>query len=862
MSKFTDEYFTHSREKSHEIYISNEYNSILYKDEQIGDFLIERKLGEGTFGKVRLGRHKLTKEEVAIKILEKSRIEYSDVKRVKTEIKILKSLHHKNIIQLYSIFQTQNKLYLIMEYANGKELFDYIVKNKKLKEEEACKFYQQLISGIEYIHKLNIVHRDLKPENLLLDSNKNIKIVDFGLSNIYNNNQLLKTACGSPCYAAPEMIIGKYYKGINVDIWSSGIILFAMLCGYLPFEDEDNEKLYRKITEGKFSYSSNCHLSNNAKDLINHILCVDPDNRFNINDIKKHSWFKLIEPKYNIKEGLLCNLLIIPIDNIIIQKMRNFGFEENEVKINVLMNKHNHITTTYYLLLNKFIKQGEKCISDLNSDEFEKYSKDKKNLLEKYDYNINNVIRERVNKNLTDKDILNIINKKKRNNKNQNNNIKNRNNLSQSVSLTINNIPKINITNSNINNSLDRISSEGLSRENSERSIKIKSEKVYTERNNYNYNLKDNYQDNIKKNKDDKIYYEYCNKLKTYENENQKTLNKNSLNIDLINKINNDNNLSQISERLNIPKIIIPKTNEKEINKSKNNKENLTFDISDNRTNKEKIINKLEINKLKITNLKEEKNKIQINKLNSVSPPKIKNPFQIPPLITNKLFQKDNENLKLSLKINTGRNKENEIKNMFNKLNSYTTKAQQQKKITDSLNKTYLKKIKPVYKKTIGKKINNLSQIYCVSSRGYKNIIKEKFNENEKKIKQNKKIILNTNINNIENKPKKISINNNFKNNKNNIQSNLEPIDTGMISFKGIYQLKEDLIKYLKINKIDFKSLDNFKFLCEKDNLKFHIEIFQSFELSNLSVIKFKKLDNGNFNTYREISKGILTKII
>ena len=179
MSKFVDEYFTHSREKSHEIYISNEYNKILYKDEQIGDFLLERKLGEGTFGKVRLGRHKLTKEEVAIKILEKSRIEHSDVKRVETEIKILKSLHHKNIIQLYSIFQTQNKLYLIMEYANGKELFDYIVKNKKLKEEEACKFYQQLISGIEYIHKLNIVHRDLKPENLLLDSKKNIKIVDL-----------------------------------------------------------------------------------------------------------------------------------------------------------------------------------------------------------------------------------------------------------------------------------------------------------------------------------------------------------------------------------------------------------------------------------------------------------------------------------------------------------------------------------------------------------------------------------------------------------------------------------------------------------------------------------------------------------
>lgn len=126
-----------------------------------------------------------------------------------------------------------------MEMASGGELFDYIVQNQKVKEEIAAKFYSQLIDGIEYMHQLKIVHRDLKPENLLLDQNQDIKIIDFGLSNLYNEGELLKTACGSPCYAAPEMIAGKRYEGVMVDIWSSGVILFAMLSGYLPFDDND-----------------------------------------------------------------------------------------------------------------------------------------------------------------------------------------------------------------------------------------------------------------------------------------------------------------------------------------------------------------------------------------------------------------------------------------------------------------------------------------------------------------------------------------------------------------------------------------------------------------------------------------------
>jgi 5'-AMP-activated protein kinase catalytic alpha subunit len=139
-----------------------------------------------------------------------------------------------------------------MEYASGGELFDYIVANIRVSEQEGCKFFQEIIAGIEYIHKLNIVHRDLKPENLLLNYDKSIKIVDFGLSNTYKENELLKTACGSPCYAAPEMIAGKKYKGVEVDIWSSGVILFAVLCGYLPFEDPNTANLYKKILAGEF----------------------------------------------------------------------------------------------------------------------------------------------------------------------------------------------------------------------------------------------------------------------------------------------------------------------------------------------------------------------------------------------------------------------------------------------------------------------------------------------------------------------------------------------------------------------------------------------------------------------------------
>ena len=217
------------------------------------------------------------------------------------------------------IIETSRQLFLIMEYACGGELFDHIVKRKKLKEAEACKFFQQVISGVEYIHRCGICHRDLKPENLLLDESKNIKIVDFGLSNTYGDGGLLKTACGSPCYAAPEMIAGKKYHGLASDIWSCGIILYAMTCGYLPFEDPNTNKLYKKILACDYTIPSS--LSLNLQDLMKKILNTDPAKRISIENIRTHDWYTKIRSVE--MEGVIIGKDRIPVISEFIDELRN-----------------------------------------------------------------------------------------------------------------------------------------------------------------------------------------------------------------------------------------------------------------------------------------------------------------------------------------------------------------------------------------------------------------------------------------------------------------------------------------------------------------------------------------------------------
>lgn len=184
---------------------------------------------------------------------------------------------------------------MVIEYAGG-ELFDYLVQNGKMVENAARRFFQQIICAVEYCHRHKIVHRDLKPENLLLDDNLNVKIADFGLSNIMTDGNFLKTSCGSPNYAAPEVISGKLYAGPEVDVWSCGVILFVLLCGKLPFDDDYIPNLFKKISQGKFSLPS--YLSLDAKDLISRMLIVNPVQRITINDIRKHPWFKKDLPSY------------------------------------------------------------------------------------------------------------------------------------------------------------------------------------------------------------------------------------------------------------------------------------------------------------------------------------------------------------------------------------------------------------------------------------------------------------------------------------------------------------------------------------------------------------------------------------
>ena len=380
------------------IYLSSKQ----YTHSQLCDFTLTKKLGEGTFSIVRLGINKQTNEKVAIKELLKNQIiENNDKNRLEREIKILKNIRHPNIINLYNIIQTEKKYYLITEYIEGKELFDYIIKKRKLDEFESCKFFQQLINGIEYLHKLKIVHRDLKPENILIDEKNGIlKIADFGLSNIFSqkNNFMLSSPCGSPCYAAPEMLSGNKYQAPQIDIWSCGITLYAMLCGFLPFDDDNNDILYNKICEGKFIIPND--ISFEACDLIKRILNVDPLKRINIRQIKNHPWFNLfkVNGKIILYEGLIIQKVVIPVDEDIVNDMeKSFNVDKEEIRISIIGNLYNDISTIYYLKLKKKMREGKKSIADYKSDLFTKYIKDKCNLMENYNYKIENVIEIRKN---------------------------------------------------------------------------------------------------------------------------------------------------------------------------------------------------------------------------------------------------------------------------------------------------------------------------------------------------------------------------------------------------------------------------------------------------------------------------------
>lgn len=258
---------------------------------RIGRYQIIKTLGEGSFGKVKLAYHLATHARVALKIINRKTLAKSDMQgRVEREISYLRLLRHPHIIKLYDVIKSKDEIIMVIEFA-GKELFDYIVQRGRMSEDEGRRFFQQIISAVDYCHRHKIVHRDLKPENLLLDDNLNVKIADFGLSNIMTDGNFLKTSCGSPNYAAPEVISGKLYAGPEVDVWSCGVILYVMLCGRLPFDDEFIPNLFKKISQGVYTIPPD--LSPGSKNLLKRMLVVNPLDRITVREIIQDPWFSV-----------------------------------------------------------------------------------------------------------------------------------------------------------------------------------------------------------------------------------------------------------------------------------------------------------------------------------------------------------------------------------------------------------------------------------------------------------------------------------------------------------------------------------------------------------------------------------------
>lgn len=317
---------------------------------KIGHYTLGQTLGVGTFGKVKIGEHQLAKYKVAVKILNRQKIKSLDVVgKIRREIQNLKLFRHPHIIKLYQVISTPTDIFMIMEYVSGGELFDYIVKHGKLKEYEARRFFQQIISGVDYCHRHMIVHRDLKPENLLLDHNLHVKIADFGLSNMMMDGEFLRTSCGSPNYAAPEVISGKLYAGPEVDIWSCGVILYALLCGTLPFDDEHVPTLFRKIKSGVFPIPE--YLNKTVVSMLCHMLQVDPMKRATIEDIKKHEWFQRDLPAYLFPSPVEQDSSVIDTDAVN-EVCEKFGVKEQEVHSALLSgDPHDQLAIAYHLII-------------------------------------------------------------------------------------------------------------------------------------------------------------------------------------------------------------------------------------------------------------------------------------------------------------------------------------------------------------------------------------------------------------------------------------------------------------------------------------------------------------------------------
>uniref|UniRef100_A0A3Q3WTX2 non-specific serine/threonine protein kinase n=1 Tax=Mola mola TaxID=94237 RepID=A0A3Q3WTX2_MOLML len=312
----------------------------------IGNYRLLKTIGKGNFAKVKLARHVLTGKEVAVKIIDKTQLNSSSLQKVGLNIK------------LFEVIETEKTLYLVMEYASGGEVFDYLVAHGRMKEKEARAKFRQIVSAVQYCHQKCIVHRDLKAENLLLDADMNIKIADFGFSNEFTLGNKLDTFCGSPPYAAPELFQGKKYDGPEVDVWSLGVILYTLVSGSLPFDGQNLKELRERVLRGK--YRIPFYMSTDCENLLKKFLILNPSKRGSLEQIMRDRWMNVgyeeeelkpyIEPQPDYKDPRRTDIML------------QMGFSQEEIQDSLVNQKYNDVMAAYLLLDYRNSELDEGCI--------------------------------------------------------------------------------------------------------------------------------------------------------------------------------------------------------------------------------------------------------------------------------------------------------------------------------------------------------------------------------------------------------------------------------------------------------------------------------------------------------------------
>ncbi|KAK7103414.1 hypothetical protein V1264_018313 [Littorina saxatilis] len=312
----------------------------------IGKYRLIKTIGKGNFAKVKLAKHVPTGKEVAIKIIDKTQLNPSSLQKLFREVRIMKLLDHPNIVKIFEVIETEKTLYLVMEYASGGEVFDYLVAHGRMKEKEARAKFRQIVSAVQYCHQKHIVHRDLKAENLLLDGDMNIKIADYGFSNEFVPGNKLDTFCGSPPYAAPELFQGKKYDGPEVDVWSLGVILYTLVSGSLPFDGQNLKELRERVLRGK--YRIPFYMSTDCENLLKKFLVLNPMKRLSLESIMKDRWMNMGFEDSDLKP--FKDLSKDALDHSRIDMMTNMGYNRKDIEDSLRLQKYDDIHATYLLL--------------------------------------------------------------------------------------------------------------------------------------------------------------------------------------------------------------------------------------------------------------------------------------------------------------------------------------------------------------------------------------------------------------------------------------------------------------------------------------------------------------------------------